>query len=293
MIWGKGKEESKKQFTTKGKGWISPTKTVIQQGYEANLIQRTIKRAGKNTNIKGHINEMRMVDKINMNPINIIKGNKATVTKSPTAKRDDIIVKNGQKVIKRFQAKDTSSASGAAKTAKQMMSGKYNKTNVVGTKETVEKVIRQKGMENSKQVIKSNGLRSIDNERIAAKALGKGNLKETVKLAKVGTGKAAASSAIIAGAMQTVTVTGEVKKGDKNLKEAMYSVGKEATIAAGTGAISKVVADGVAIGTVGAIGGPAGTVAGAVIGIGSSVVVDKTARMAIDKVEKKIEDIKK
>lgn len=73
------------------------------------MVKRALKRAGNNPNIKGHINEIRMVDKLNFNPMNLIKGNKAQITKSPTAIRDDIIVKNGKNIIKRFQVKDTTS----------------------------------------------------------------------------------------------------------------------------------------------------------------------------------------
>ena len=58
------------------------------------MVKRVLKRAGNNPNIKGHINEIRMVNKLNFNPTNLIKGNKAQITKSPTAMRDDIIVKN-------------------------------------------------------------------------------------------------------------------------------------------------------------------------------------------------------
>lgn len=262
-------------------------KTVIKQGYDASVLQRAAKRAGKNVNLKGHINEIRMVDKFNMNPVNIVKKNKAYLTKSPIAGRDDIIVKNGKNIVKRFQVKDTTSTSGALKTAKQVMSGKYRGTNVVGTKETVEKVMSQKGMDACKQKIMSNGLRTCDNELLAAKALGKGGFRETVKCAKTGTAGAAKSSALFSGAVELVSSIGKVKNKEMSLKQAAYNVGKESSLAALSGAASKVVGDVAAIGTAAVVGSNPVTAAAAAItaGVGSSILADKAGRKLMDKIE--------
>lgn len=266
---------------------LNAAKSVINQGYEASVIQRAVKRAGKNVNLKGHINELRTVDKINANPVNLIKRNRAQLTKSPTAIRDDIIVKNGKKIIKRIQAKDTTSLSGAAKTAKQMSKGKYHGTNVVGTKETVAKVMSQKGMENCKQKIVSNGLRSIDNERIAAKAMGAKGLKESVKLASSGTAKVAGSSAAISGALEIASSVPKLINGEMGVKDIVYKTGKESALAAAGGVASKVAGDLAAIGLSTLAGGVVGTAGALVVSVGSSIAVDKAGRKVIDTIEKK------
>lgn len=257
--------------------------TVIKQGYDASVLQRAAKRAGKNVNLKGHINEIRMVDKFNTNPVNIIKKNKAYLTKSPTATRDDIIVKHGKNIVKRFQVKDTTSTSGSLKTAKQLMSGKYRGTNLVGTKETVEKVMNQKGMDLCKQKITSNGLRTCDNELLAAKALGKKGFKETIKYAKTGTGAAAKNSAVFAGAIELVSSLKKVKNKELPLKKAIYNVGKESSLAATSGAASKLAGDATAIGVASIAGSnPLTAAAGIAMGIGASIVTDKAGRKLVN-----------
>lgn len=293
-MFGNGKD--KKTGNSKKHGIINSAQTAARQGYEASVIQRAMQRGGKNINLKGHINEVRMVDKINFKPSNIIKGNKACLTKSTNAVRDDIVVKHGGKIIKRYQLKDTISDSGAAKTAKQILSGKYRGTNVLGTEETVAKVMAKKGMDKSKQVIKSNGLRSAENERIAAKVLGSTGLKQTAKLAAVGTGKVAASSAAIGATVETVSSARKVIKGEKNVKQAAYSITKETAIATGTGVASKVAGDLVGIGVSTLFKDPSGMtgkavvkVGGTVAGMVSSLVTDAVARKAIGAAEQKVE----
>lgn len=293
-MFGNGKD--KKAGNSKKHSILNSAQTTMRQGYEASVIQRAMQRGGKNINLKGHINEVRMVDKINFNPANIIKGNKACLTKSTTAVRDDIVVKHGGKIIKRYQLKDTISESGAAKTAKQILEGKYRGSNVVGTKETVEKVMAKKGMDKSKQIIKSNGFSSAENERLAAKVLGTTGLKKTAKLATVGTGKVAASSAAVSATIETVSAAREVIKGDKNVKQAAYSIGKETAIATGSGVAAKVVGDVVGMGVSALLKDPSGmtgkvvvNAGGAVAGIVSSVATDAAARKAVGAVEQKME----
>lgn len=270
---------------------VNAAKSVINQGYDASVVKRALKRAGNNPNIKGHINEIRMVDKLNFNPTNLIKGNKAQLTKSPTAIRDDIIVKNGKNIIKRFQVKDTTSVSGAAKTAKQIASGKYRGTNVVGTKETVANVMKQKGMDASKQKITSNGLSSMENKMLAAKAgSSKIGLKDSVKLAGSGMLKTAGTSAAIAGIMETASSLRKIKKQELTPKKAAYGVGKETALAAAGGIGSKFAGDLAAMGVASAVGGPAGTVAAVIGGVGSSIVIDKAGRKLIDTIENKMQD---
>ncbi len=116
--------------------------SVGKQAYETSVAKRAIKRAGKNKNLHGHVNEILTVDKHNLNPLHIIKGEKAVLTKSPTAVRDDIVVKAKKtgKVIKRMQLKDTTSKSGIRDTAKKVKDHHYKGYDSDGNKRNCKKI---------------------------------------------------------------------------------------------------------------------------------------------------------
>lgn len=147
--------------------------SIVQESYEASVAMRALDRAGQCPQLKGHVHELMFCDKYNLDPINLIKGNHAQLTKSNIATMKDVIAMDSSgKVIMHAQLKDTTSASGAAKTARQIISKHYDKTKVLGTKETVDKVAK-KIADKTNQQINSSGISSETTSRVANKALGK------------------------------------------------------------------------------------------------------------------------
>lgn len=164
-----------------------------KEAYEGKVGLEAFSRAGNNQNLKGIVHEVLYKDAQNINPSNILNDTKATLSKSSTAVRDDVLLMNSGKVVGRAQLKDT--AKSINHTIKQVSSGKYQGTSLMGTKETVAAYnsgvskAASKGVEIT-QKMKSTGISSSDTARIASKTIG-GNL----------TGQALASAAKSSGAM--------------------------------------------------------------------------------------------
>ena len=55
--------------------------------------------------MNGHVFEIMTCDRFNLNPINILTGKRAVLTKSPTAKRDDILIKRETRLSEEFNVK--------------------------------------------------------------------------------------------------------------------------------------------------------------------------------------------
>ena len=253
-----------------------------KEAYETKVAMEALNRAGKCPNLHGHVHEILFKDQFNMNPKNIVQGKTAHLTKSNTAQMKDIILKQNNKVIGHAQLKDTTSASGLNKTIQQINKGYYNKTKVLGTKETVKGI----GDKVSQKVHSSN-ISSETTKRIANKALGKmpsGNVLGSA--AKSG---GVAGAAIGAG-VEAVCSIKDVCNGTKSVGEAAGDVvvagikggvtGAASTVAstvaagAATTAISTAAATTVGTAIAGTAAGAAAIAAApAVIGIGAAVAV--------------------
>lgn len=150
--------------------------SAVKKAYESSVGVRALKRAGRNPNLKGIVHEIMYADKQNLKLSNILSGTKASLSKSPTAIRDDIILKNKGMIVGRMQLKDTVNSISA--TGKQVASGKYARTSLMGTKETVDefkKFTAAKAAKGEKitQKMTSTGISSSDTSRIASQTLGK------------------------------------------------------------------------------------------------------------------------
>ncbi len=197
--------------------------SVLNSIDDGRTINEAVGRAGHNKNIKGHILEVKFKNNYNRNPLNRLKGNKARLTKSPTAVRDDIVVMNDNKVVKRFQLKDTPSKSGTRDTARRMSKGQYKGTNVVGTTETAARV----------EGIKDSGISTKTTELLACEANGANPLKK-IDLLGYNARKVGKSGALISGVISAISNGKKVLKKEKDLDEGIASVG----VAAGKGGIS-------------------------------------------------------
>ena len=220
---------------------------MAKEGYEAKVGLEALNRAGRNMQLKGHVHEILFKDQYNSNPINIIQGKTAALTKSPTAQMRDVVMKQGNKVIGHAQLKDTVSKSGVRKTIEQIKAGHYNKTAVYGTKETVKKI-----GSSVTQKVKSTGISSSTTKRIADKALGNAATLNTVTSAV----KSGGSVGAIAGAgIEAVSSVVDVFNGKKSVDEAVGDVavaGIKGGITGAAGAATSTVAAGVAGSAIGA-----------------------------------------
>ena len=230
--------------------------------YEYNVAARAFERAGNCSQIKGHVHELLFCDQYNMNPMNIIKGNHAQLTRSATAPTKDVIMMNNGKVIGHAQLKDTTSYGGVRKTVDQLLSGKYNPTKFYGTEETVEAVTGKLGAR-THQPIHSSRISSCTTERIAGKALGR--MPKAPTLGELGgvAASAGAAGAIISGGFEAVNSGIDYLNGDKEFGDMVIDVGG----AAAKGGITSA-GSGVAFTAAAGLAGEAITAAG----LGSTVL---------------------
>ena len=255
---------------------------VARNGYEGKVIAESMQRAGKNPQLKGVIHEVLIKDKINSNPANIVKGVKASLTKNPNAKTVDIVVKQGNKVVSRIQAKDT--ANSIHKTVKQVQSGQYQSAKIYGTKETVAKLNPKLAKNGLSKTAESSGISSNTTEALAVKAGVSGGTrlsKACMTAAKSG----AISGGLISGGIAAVCGINDMKNGEKDVAEVLGDVCKEsaggALAAAGASAASTACGAAVATGltTLGVTGAGA-----AIATVGLPIVVAVGVGMAIKSV---------
>ena len=197
---------------------------IAKEAYETKVGLEALARAGQCPQLKGVVHEVMYKDAYNA--ANALAGKSAQLTKSSTAMMKDIVIMKGNKVAGHAQLKDTVSASGVLKTVKQINSGHYGKTQVLGTVETAAKIQGK-----TRQAVHSSGISSETTARIAGKALGK--MPSTSALHTAGKAGGVAGAAISAG-IESVSSLYQVYKGDKTLGEAAGDI----TIAAVKGGVT-------------------------------------------------------
>ena len=140
--------------------------------YEAKVGMEMLERCGNNPNGKGVVHELLYRDAYNANPLNIASGRNAQLARSATAVRDDIVIRQGGKIVRRAQLKDTANSVG--KTVQQAAGHKYAGTALMGTEETTAAYTAKTAKVGSDlQKMQSTGISSGTTSRIANKALGK------------------------------------------------------------------------------------------------------------------------
>lgn len=265
---------------------------VVKEGYEAHVALEALERAGHCQQLKGHVHEILFCEKFNVNPLNIMQGQRAELSASATDTVMDVVIKKAGEIVDSAQLKDTISRSGVRKTVSQIKSGKYSQTTVIGTEETVKEVAGKVTQE-----VKSSGISTETTSRIADKALGK-----LPSLSSIGSAVKAGgiAGAAVGAGIEAIISAVDVVKGRKNLRDAACDVAKAGAkggvVGAGAAAVSGVVAGatGSAVGALTAtgIGGAiAATGAGAValtaapvvVGFGAACVVGSAISGLIDK----------
>lgn len=221
------------------------TGTVTAAGrsvYETKVgVEAVVRSGGKNPQLKGVVHEILYRDSLTVAPKNLASGAKGALSKSVTAVRDDVLLKQGGSVVGRAQLKDAVVT--ADKVARQAAGGKYAGTKLMGTKETVaayEKAAANLAKNGTKvtQKMTSTGISSADTSRIAAQTIG-GNLKAAQL------GKAALTSgvtgAVLSGVIETASsgvklVNGDIDGGEFAANVAQEAVGGYLAAAGGSAA---------------------------------------------------------
>lgn len=238
---------------------------VANEGYEAATALRAMERAGQNPQLKGVVHEIMFCDKYNAQ--NILTGNRAALTSSPVAQVKDVVMTNGGRVVGHAQLKDVVSSSGIRKTAEQINSGKYGRTAVYGTEETVKNLAGK-----TTQKVHSSGISSNTTSRIADKALGRMPTLSGLSTAAKSGGVAGAA---IGAGIEAISSTIDVLDGKKTVGDAVIDVGGAAAKGGITGAASAAAGSAVAGMTGAAISSAVGTGVGAAIvstGAGAAAV---------------------
>ncbi len=229
---------------TRNTNYTGVASTAAREVYEAKAGLEAAARVGKNPQLKGVIHEVLVKDSINANPLNIINGRQAVLSRSTTAIRDDILIKQGGKIVGRMQLKDTPAS--IAKTIEQVKDGHYAGTRLIGTKETVEAYTKAAAKAADKgakitQKMTSSKISSADTARIAGKTLGTTAGKLTAGTLAKAAGSSGSVGAAISGGLEVISSAKKYHDGDIDGGEFMKNVAKE-TVGGGISAAAGSVA---------------------------------------------------
>lgn len=208
-------------------------------GYEAKVVAEALQRAGKNPQLHGHIHEILIRDRINMNPITMIKGETARLVKSTNAKTVDLVVERGGTIVRRIQAKDT--ADSLHKTIRQINKGQYQSAEILGTKETAENFLKHASKVKGAKTIKSSGISSKTTKTLAARA-GAGG---TAHLGRACLGAARSgglAGLVVGGGISLIKGCYEMAEGTADFEDVAAEVGKNCLGAGLSGASASVAA---------------------------------------------------
>ena len=231
--------------------------------------------------MNGHVFEIMTCDRFNLNPINILTGKRAVLTKSPTAKRDDILIKKGNQIIGRIQCKDT--PKGIYDTVRRSSCGQYAGTRLIGTVETkkaYDKVVGEMAKRGKiiNKKMSTNGISSVQTNLIAKKALG-GNVIQCASTIMTQAKRNGLSAGKFAFAIEGVKGIYNVSRGKQTPAKAVKQFGKEVII----GSCSSTISDGAATAmTIGLAATPAAPVA-VPAGIATGIAVGNGTDFALRK----------
>ena len=261
--------------------------------YEGSVMHRMYGRSGAHTptGASGIAHEVMAMDKKNFQ--HMVKMDKChtQLTKTPNAPQVDAVTMNTitKKVVERLQYKDTPSNSGIQKTLKQVESGKYQQTQLIGTAETTERFNELAAKNGISKRMHSSGISGNDTKRIGNKFTG-----QTPKLAHIG--NAAKKSAVTAvGVTAGIEVVKSIVNGDSIAECAGHVTSKsaESAVVAVASAVAAEATYGVAASLFAAsvipVAGPmlvAGTIA-----VATGVITGKVTDGIFDGLGDRVEDI--
>lgn len=260
------------------------TAVAAQTTYEASVIARALDRAGRNPQLKGHLQELLVQDLRNI--ANLGTGRTTALTRSTTAEVVDLVTTRGGKVLERIQVKDVTSASGVNKIVHQVVEGKYRTTQLVGSPETTELVnagLQKAGV--AKRMV-SSGASTQTTTGLAqrAGAMGSGSLGNALGTAARNGGT---TGAVVGVGVELVKGVSDLMDGSASGGEVAGRVAKAGVkgYAAGAAASAAATASGAAVATgLGAVGAGAGVTLVATVGapIAAAVAVGWLATKAVE-----------
>lgn len=247
---------------------------VARQTYEATVLNRMAGRSGSGSPMgaKGIVNEITFTDLKNLESL----GDPKTVTRltqQANAPQVDVVTMCDGKVAARYQLKDTPSSS--AYTLKQVQAGKYQQTQLVGTKESAQSFNTLAEKAGVGKRMDSTGVSSKTTKRIADKF--------THTVPDLSNVTHCAKNSAVAGAAVTAAVEAakSIANGDSLGEFAEHAVPKcaESAVAAGVGAAAGELAAGAA-GM--ALGAGAPVLIPVAVGIAATVAVGTVAGEVVD-----------
>jgi hypothetical protein len=235
--------------------------------YEASVIHRALERAGANPQLKGHLHEVLVQDRMNLREA--LRGGAArtTLTRSTTAPTVDIVKQQGGKVVQRLQLKDTVSPGAISKLTRQVASGKYRSVQLVGTEETTRAANRALQNAGLSKRMSSSGISSHTTSSLAqrAGAAGSGTLgAATLRAAHAG----GAAGAAVGAAVELVQGVSDLVQGRRDAGSVALTVAKAGAkgYASGAAASAAATAGGAAVASgLAAAGASAGVAAAATV----------------------------
>ena len=191
------------------KNYSGTAAAAAREVFEGAVGIEAVARAGRNPQLKGIVHEVAYKDMYNLSPERLVDGNHAVLSRATNAVRDDVLIKNGSKIVQRIQLKDTSSTSGIAKTVSQVCDKHYAGTNLMGTPETAARYTEAVGKAAAKgkqvtQQMSSTGISSGDTARIAAKTIGTSAGKLTAQTLGNVARSSGAAGALLSGGIELI-----------------------------------------------------------------------------------------
>lgn len=265
-----------------------------KKAYETKVGMEAYGRAGRNPQMKGIVHEILYKDKLTMNPSNLANGSRATLSKSTTAVRDDVLLMKEGTVVGRSQLKDTVSNSGISKTVQQAVSKKYVRTELKGTIETVQQYeqkvskLVQQG-KTAPQKMTSTGISSETTSRIAAETIG-GKVSATA-LGNVAR-SAGVAGAALSGGIEIISAGAKLIEGEIDKSEFAGRVVKETVGGGISAAAASTVATAVSATAASALAATTAPVwIAPALGLGALVAVGSAVKGLSDGVFEGMEDL--
>lgn len=209
--------------------------------YESTVIHRAMRRAGGNPQLKGHIHEVLLQDRMNLRNVAKLSGQRTALTQSSNAPVVDLVTQRGGKVVERLQVKDTVSPGAVQKLVRQVADGKYRSARIVGSEETARAANRALETAGLSKRVSSSGISSRTTTSLAqrAGAAGSGTLgSATLRAAQSG---GAAGAALGAG-VELVRGVSDLMDGRRDVADVGLSVAKAGAKGYATGAAASAAA---------------------------------------------------
>jgi hypothetical protein len=208
--------------------------------YLADVASQVRRRAGRCPQAKGVAQEIMFADRLNARPKLIVARVRARLTKSAQASTADVVlVKAGSRgVFGRYQVKDVTSVSGVRKTIQQVKDGKYRKTCLVGSPETVAEYTKAGGQAFKR--MESTGVSSATATRVANEAGCQVRGGQVARALATDIGRATRSAAALSGGVEVaagVFFGVQAVRGGACIKDVARGVAVNGAAAAGTSAV--------------------------------------------------------